>query len=101
MAAQYNRWLLRYGGAGMKKPRTSKVLYRGRQWAVTTYGIERLDQQYIIPKKNIKTVHAPYNWDWRRHMSQKDGVNVDDFLDVLQKSLKIHFDEDVAMEDLP
>lgn len=85
----------------MKKVRTSKVLYKGDQWAVTTYGIERLDSVYVIKKSAIKTIHAPYDWDWRRHMSTKSGIDLGDFLDVLQKAMKIHFNEDVAVEDLP
>jgi hypothetical protein len=79
--------------------RLSKILYRNNQWAVTVYGIECLDGTYAIKKDAIKNTHPKYKW--KKHMSGKDWVDINEFMDVLQKAMKIHFGEDVSMEDLP
>jgi len=82
--------------------KTSKILYKGHQWAVTTYGIECLDGKYAIKKGSIKTIHAPFPYmNWERAMREKNWVDIGDFLETLQQALKIHFNEDVEIEDLP
>lgn len=79
----------------------SRMLYKGKQWAVTKYGIEAIDGRYDIKKSAIKTRHEKFDWSWPRHMGEKNWVDVDDFIDVLQAAMKIHFNEDVGVEDLP
>ena len=53
------------------------VWWRGRQWAVTTYGLERLDGLYACSADslldNVQTYGLP------RHMSGKGWVDQDDF----------------------
>ncbi len=77
----------------------SKILYRNNQWAVTTFGIECLDGTYAIKKSAIKTTHP--NYSWRQHMSGKGWIEMDEFVDALKMAMKIHFNEEVAEEDLP
>ena len=77
----------------------SKILYRNNQWDVTTFGIECLDETYAIKKDAIKTTHP--NYSWRQHMSGKEWVEMDEFVDALKMAMKIHFNEEVAEEDLP
>lgn len=77
----------------------SKILYRNNQWAVTTFGIECLDGTYAIKKDAIKTTHP--NYSWQKHMSGKEWVEMDEFIDALKMAMKIHFNEDVSEENLP
>lgn len=55
----------------------SPVLWRGRQWAVTEYGIECLDGTYYIEKARITENAETYGWPL--HVSQKNWVDTDDF----------------------
>jgi len=79
--------------------RLSKILYRNNQWAVTVFGIECLDGTYTIKKDAIKTVHP--NYSWRKHMSEKMWVEIEEFIDALKMAMKIHFNEEVSEENLP
>ncbi len=44
------------------------ILWHGRQWAVTTFGIEARDGTYAISKDRLDD---PY---WPTHMAEKDGA---------------------------
>jgi hypothetical protein len=48
------------------------------QWAVTTYGLECLTDQYAIEKSRL------FESDWERHMSEKAWVLMDDFVAAIQ-----------------
>jgi hypothetical protein len=64
------------------------MLWRGRQWAVTTSGIQRLDGTYDIEAgrlhENIRTC------GWPERMSQKDDVDIDDFITAWLVALTLH-----------
>ena len=53
------------------------ILWHGRQWAVTTFGIEARDGTYAI----ARTIHDPY---WPTHMAEKEWCDVDDFAEALR-----------------
>jgi hypothetical protein len=49
------------------------VWWHGRQWAVTEYGIERLDGTYVIDAKRLTENIETYGWPG--HMRGKDWVD--------------------------
>jgi hypothetical protein len=49
------------------------IKWRGRQWAVTEYGIEALDGSYAIKRDRL---HERY---WLAHMEEKFWVDAVDF----------------------
>jgi hypothetical protein len=53
------------------------IFWVGVQWAVTSHGIECRDGTYAIEAKNLWQDEPGYNWI--RHMSDKDWVNMRDF----------------------
>ncbi len=76
--------------------RLSKVLWQGRQWSVTTHGVERRDEQYYIKKTELERVYhtadpsKPKILDWPMHIATKPGVDLDDFLTAFLISLSVH-----------
>jgi hypothetical protein len=76
-----------------RRSRLSKPIYwEGRQWAVTRYGIERLDGTYPIDKNQVfkagLTPGAPMH-GLVAHMAQKQGVDVADFACALEYAMNI------------
>jgi hypothetical protein len=53
------------------------ILWRGKQWAVTEFGIEALSGTYSIKAKRL--AEGVENYGWPMHMTQKSWVDVDDF----------------------
>lgn len=64
------------------------ILWRGRQWAVTEYGIECLDGSYWCEAKGLGE-DLP-NHSWPEHMADKSWVDVDDFATAWMVALAIH-----------
>jgi hypothetical protein len=62
----------------------SRILLKGKQWAVTTYGLEALDGTYATPKGRLGES------DWFEHMSRKTWVDVADFEAMLTEARRIH-----------
>jgi N6-adenosine-specific RNA methylase IME4 len=62
--------------------RLAKIIWKGRQWAVTKYGIECRDGGYAIERSRV--------WDgedehgWIMHMSEKEWVDLNDFAEALR-----------------
>lgn len=54
------------------------ILWRGNQWAVTSYGIEALDGRYAITRHRLDD---PY---WEAHMADKEWVDIADFAEALR-----------------
>jgi len=48
----------------------SEIWWRGRQWAVTAYGIECLDGTYVIERNRL--LETP-EYPWPCHMAEKSG----------------------------
>jgi hypothetical protein len=79
MAAAPRYHLPAHGHEGrLSKP----VHWRGRQWAVTAYGIEGLEYPYLIDRHRIwedEDVHG-----WVKHMAEKNWVDLADFTEALR-----------------
>jgi HNH endonuclease len=60
------------------------VIKAFRQWAVTDYGLERIDREYPIPVARL------WETDWIQHVTMKNGVDADDFIDAYHAALAIH-----------
>ena len=67
--------------------RLSKLLWRGRQWAVTSYGIECRDGTYAIAKDRLWENDKKYGWV--RHMTGKAWVDLPDFAEALRIARRI------------
>jgi hypothetical protein len=55
----------------------------GTQWAITTFGLQRLDLAYPIP-------HADLEPDTRIHVSRKSGIDQDDFDEAFRAAEALH-----------
>jgi hypothetical protein len=67
------------------------VLWQGRQWSVTSDGIERRDGLYVIEKDRLTEDHGgdpPYSWI--KHLSHKGVEDIDDFIQVFFAALVLH-----------
>ena len=59
-----------------------EVLWQGRQWAVTEYGIEARDGGYHFPAERLSEVREYAGQqlpDWPLHMAEKSWVDIHDF----------------------
>jgi hypothetical protein len=69
-------------------PLNEPIHWKGRQWAVTGYGIEKRDGTYYIDKERLwedDDVHP-----WEKHMKEKDWVDIDDFRAAMTEARKIY-----------
>jgi hypothetical protein len=57
----------------------SPTLWQGRQWSVTTYGIECRDGKYAIDAKNFVSKPLNAKHTWSMHMREKNWVDMEDF----------------------
>lgn len=60
------------------------IWWRGRQWAVTAYGIEALDGRYAIAADQIGQT------DWPQHVTSKEWVDIEDFLTAWLVGIALH-----------
>lgn len=69
----------------------TKILYQNNQWKVTTWGLERKDQNYEIEKKRLTERHGFDHslYSWPLHMLTKD-VSQAAFWDVWEMALVLH-----------
>lgn len=65
-----------------------QILWRGRQWAVTKYGLERLDGTYPIDAARL--LQDPEQGGFPAHVSRKLWADVDDFLTAWLVALALH-----------
>lgn len=54
------------------------VLWAGKQWAVTEYGIECRDGTYAIERRRLHEGER-HGYSWAKHMGDKEWVDLDDF----------------------
>jgi hypothetical protein len=62
--------------------RLSRIIWMGRQWAATKYGVECRDGCYAIERKRLweeDDIHG-----WVMHMAEKAWVDLDDFAEALR-----------------
>lgn len=74
-----------------------KVLWTGREWAVTAYGIEARDGRYAIDKRYLAEQHG--SWSWPMHMAEKGWPDLEDFIEAWLVALEMHGVE-MAPEDI-
>jgi hypothetical protein len=65
-----------------------EIWWRGRQWAVTAYGIECLDGTYVIEGSWLMGDMEEY--PWLRHMAEKIWVDIDEFATAWMIALLLH-----------
>ena len=66
----------------------SPIFWRGRQWAVTEYGIEALDGRYPIEAASLRDGMG--EWSWIRQMGAKNWVDMPDFATAFAVALVLH-----------
>jgi hypothetical protein len=66
----------------------TRILWRGRQWAVTEYGIECLDGTYAIAAKRL--TENIDQWPWTMQVTHKGWVDSDDFVTAWLVALSLH-----------
>lgn len=71
------------------------IIWRGKQWAVTDFGIERLDGTYYISADRLgeKNVGKPDYPAWPLHMAKKTWVDIHDFCTAFLVALAFFHDE--------
>ncbi len=65
----------------------SEVWWRGKQWAVTAYGIECLDGTYVAEASRL--AEQP-GYPWPMHMAGKKWVDIDEFTTAWMVALLLH-----------
>ena len=68
--------------------RLSRIIWRGEQWAVTTFGVECRDGSYTISKQRLWENEAAYSWV--SHMAVKGWVDLLDFAEALRIARHVH-----------
>ena len=63
------------------------IWWRGKQWAVTAYGIESLDGTYVAEAARL-TENPDYPWPM--HMAEKIWVDIDEFTTAWMVALLLH-----------
>ena len=66
----------------LSEPLHKPQYWTGREWAVTSYGIEKCDGKYAIAKARIWDEDEGYGWV--EHMEEKEGVDLPDFIEALR-----------------
>ena len=64
------------------EPLAEPVHWRGKQWAVTSHGIEARDGKYAIAGNRVWEETLGHGWI--DHMSEKDWVDIHDFAEALR-----------------
>lgn len=64
------------------EPLAEPVYWRGKQWAVTSYGIEARDGKYPIAGNRVWEETQGHGWI--EHMSEKGWVDIHDFAEALR-----------------
>ena len=69
-----------------------EIWWRGKQWAVTAYGIECLDGCYFIEKTRFLEglTEKPHPYPWPLHMAEKNWVDVDEFTTAWMIGILLH-----------
>lgn len=66
----------------------SDVWWQGREWAVTSYGIEKRDGTYYVPKSDFG-LHGD-RWSWPEHVAAKGWADVEDFVTAWLVAATLH-----------
>lgn len=79
-----------------------EILWRGKQWAVTTFGIEALDGDYSIAAGRLDENFS--DWSWIMQLGAKSWVDIPDFTTAFMVAIVLHgkapgFDRAQIMKD--
>jgi hypothetical protein len=64
--------------------------WQGRQWAVTSDGIERRDGLYLIGAHRLWEHASSDSWSWPQHLAAKNWIDVHDFCTAFVIALTLH-----------
>lgn len=64
--------------------RLHPIKVKGRQWAVTSYGVECLDGTYAICRSRLFEEHPGWTWEW--HIAGKNWSDASDFATIIAKA---------------
>jgi len=68
--------------------RLHPIAWQGRQWAVTSHGIERRNGTYAIPHDRLEAPFAPFE-GWIDHLARKTWIDLPDFAEALRLARRI------------
>uniref|UniRef100_UPI003BA88F44 hypothetical protein n=1 Tax=Stappia sp. TaxID=1870903 RepID=UPI003BA88F44 len=74
------------------------IWWRGKQWAVTEYGIEALDGTYYVEKDRL--LEEAENWPWPRQLGTKRWVDPDEFCTAFMVAIVLHGFSEINSESL-
>jgi hypothetical protein len=66
----------------------SPVIWQGRQWAATTFGLEARDGCYFIQADRLWENEEQYGWV--RHLASKTWVDLDDLAEAVRIARRVH-----------
>jgi hypothetical protein len=67
------------------------VIWQGRQWAVTSYGLECRDGAYTIEAKRLaEGLRGEHPYSWVAHVGKKLWCDVDDFATAYLLAVAMH-----------
>ena len=69
-------------------PLYDPIHWRGRQWAVTGFGLQALDGKYSIEARRLW--EEDDGWGWEDQMGEKEWVDREDFEEGLRRAREIH-----------
>jgi len=69
--------------------REYRMLWQGRQWAVTTFGIERRDGGYTIAANRLRE-GLGIGWSWIGQIGEKDWADIKDFASCFYVAVAMH-----------
>jgi hypothetical protein len=64
-----------------------EIWWRGKQWAVTAYGVECLDGSYFFEAKRLL---ENLEYPWPLHMAEKNWVDIDEFATAWMIAILLH-----------
>src|SRR5207237_6435787 len=77
------------GGPAQIYQALSPIIWKGATWAVTKYGIERLDGRYWIAKDRLFEDYPDYSWS--EHIAEKGaGYDPADFCTAWKEAIEEH-----------
>lgn len=92
MLEERDRPMINLGNDEKIHPSLGQVWWKGKQWAVTSDGIETLrTPMYVIEKDRLlEQFKDRQPFPWPRHMNAKDWVDIDEFTTAWLVALVLH-----------
>jgi len=67
-----------------------EIWWQGRQWAVTTFGLEKRDGTYAIEANRLTKGLEDDDSTWVQHMGGKSWIDLEDFTTALFIAIAMH-----------